>query len=888
MTTLADHRRAASESVRRTLTAAADIEVFQKIMEGDTVEIEDEADRAAMRETILAQRDAIIEKAKGNPKAEGNCVLEYTTADGQKIQFASSKSERETIRMLDEAYLRLGGSTDVQKRNAAIVFSLTTLGDEKTIPFEFLEMLKSVRAEATAVFGKKGVRQNDEDIHSLVNVNVLTQDARKLTAEGKALTPDNIRAAYRANCFAQSALHLVQETVRELLRQMGRKTLECARMCAHIRTGLQTIIPETFEALANAKTADEAKTILDGVMDTIRETTVREAAANDVRAKLEGFMNEALAREFGVLWNPANGKLAPYDKLAAWQGNALVTDIATGKVKANTAEEITEEFKKLARETAHAHAELLRSADGLGLSGDAVDRIKQHLLKINSFKHLDLAKIKTIAENIDVKPLVDAFAAKAPMDTIYEEISKLFQSAESKLPVIFEGAEELGPDETVKAVPLLIFMALDKSPNLAAKLEEFFADGDVQNAIEEDEGELPYGVPAMNMFMARSTPTPAQLSATLDKPDMHPLFAQALIRAADDAGLAQLPPEKKLAAFAPGTEAGRVLREALASMPSDMATTPEILYGLARGAARRIDAKGFAARVMAFDKVADGTSPAARTIQNFILDASGAPKNAPVREKLDLFNAKLQEETRKELVSTFTRLVTKHLVKTGEGGNRVEDFDGEHGMFKRDVVDGAMRVHLPGGGKLVADYKTARDQLVQFITGDDKATYKAASANVKKQTGLLMSIVTQYGPSMVRNAFISTLSKAGHTITLAGGFMKAQNPFVKPQTWTLAKAEDGSINVSVRITTGCGFLLSEQGQTIMDDTASYEETALDITIPADNLASLADQDWSTFDEGPFSAAGNDSDAQLAAIPKQFLLDPTVTATNHLHFDAPSA
>ena len=207
-----------------------------------------------------------------------------------------------------------------------------------------------------------------------------------------------------------------------------------------------------------------------------------------------------------------------------------------------------------------------------------------------------------------------------------------------------------------------------------------------------------------------------------------------------------------------------------------MAPTPEILYGLARGAARRIDAKGFAAKVMAFDKVADGTSPAARTIQNFILDASGAPENAPVREKLDLFNAKLQEEPRKELVSTFTRLVTKYLVKTGEGGTRIEDFDGEHGMFKRDVVDGAMRVHLPGGCKLVADYNIARDQLVQFITGDDKATYKAASANVKKQTGLLMSIVTQYGPSMVRNAFISTLSKAGHTITLAGGFMKAQNP----------------------------------------------------------------------------------------------------------------
>ena len=583
---LAEHRRAASDSVHRTLTESEEIANFQKIIEGNAAEVDGD-DRFETQKMILAQRDAIIAKAKGNPKAEGNCVLEYTTETGQKILFASSKSERETIRMLDEAYLLLDGGTDVGKRNDGIAFCLTsTFG--KPIPFEINEMLNSVRAEATAVFGKEAVAQADKPVYRLVSSHTLCQDVAKLTAEGKAVTADNLREAYRANCFTQSASNLVERTVERLLREMGRKTSDCAR----IRADLQKIMPETFSALAEAKTADEAKAILDGAMGTIRETTAKEVAALDANAKLEDFMNEAFAKEIGVKWNPANGKLASFGYLANKQGGALVTDIVTGKVKANTPEEITAEFKKLAQKTARSHAEFLRGADTLGLSGDALDRVKQHLLGINSFKLLDLAKAKALAGEIDVKPLADAIAAKAPMEKIFEEIGKLHASAQSKIGALFEGADEIGADEADKGVPLLLFMAMDKAPNLAVNLERFLAGGDVQNAIDADEGELPGGVAPVNAYMSRPTLTPAQLAATLGKPDMQPLFAQALMKAADEAGLAQLPPEKKLAAFAAGTAAGRILREALAAMPPGMSPTPNFLYGIARGAARGIDAAG--------------------------------------------------------------------------------------------------------------------------------------------------------------------------------------------------------------------------------------------------------------------------------------------------------
>ncbi|MBQ2624822.1 MAG: hypothetical protein IJG18_06965 [Kiritimatiellae bacterium] len=1360
---LEQYRRAASDSVRRTMTESEEIANFQKIIEGNAAEVAGE-DRGEMLKTILAQRDAIIANAKGNPKAEGNCVLEYTTENGQKILFASSKSERETIRMLDEAYLLLAGGTNLKKRNAAIAFCLTT-SVGKPIPFEIKEMADSVRAEATAVFGKGAVAQADKPVSRLVKDSTLREDVEKMTEEGKAVTADNLREVYRANCFRQSALNLVERTVEGLLREMGRKTSGCA----DIRGNLEKIMPETFRALAEAKTADEAKAILNGAMGTIRETTAKAAAAIDAKAKLKDFMNEAFAREVGVKWNPANGELASFEYLATKQGDALKTDILTGKVKAGTPEEITAEFKKLAQKTAHAHAEFLRGADALGLSGDAVDRVKQHLLGISSFKRLDLAKAKALAGEIDVKPLADAFAAKAPMAKIFEEIGKLHASAESKIPALYAGAREIGADETIKGVPLLLFMALDKSPNLAVKLERFLAGGDVQKAIDADERELSDGVTQVDTYMGRPTTTPAQLAATLGKPDMQPLFAQALMKAADEAGLAQLPPEKKLAAFGAGTAAGRILREALAAMPKDMSPTPNFLYGIARGAARGIDVAGLrsinetakrfakdaamqgkvlaagyhkselpmlaeafafiksatgcsdadaltktldpasserrlfqyggrftasadnfkaglklmdtfktwfentaanvkskncntlteknagstfltkeglmgfekfvfedialdptfnlaapdpekafgiennkamnffargngsgctgtvaqlspekrqvvyavfaaleppspqpkgatnvvansdtlsrilrhfdeivelknsgkldrthinavlvpdldippdtsshdvndvfmnklyekygtnqgklmevsnyieqsgctlaealaaaegkgpkpktlpdyspttmkieeidgstkggrsrilgdfvrpenpkyldgtrilsaeqnhftvhigqetftadgknggagnavianrietlcgkvhvsqASSVMralsqaahqpllpllpeqgiqggigtehipltytlsrndetgaitirysepegmpvkfhwettvaldgsststpiqftetleesgrkALAKTAGGTSPAAKTMQTFILDASGAPQNAPVMEKLGRFNAKLQEETRKDLVNTFAFLVNKNLVRKDGGGNRTEDFDCVHYQFNRDVVAGGMTVNLPGGGKVsTTNYETARDQLVQFITGDDKATYKAASANVKKQTGLLMSIVTQYAPSMVKNAFVSTLSNGGHEMSLAGGRKGAPNPFQKPLTWTLGKAEDGSIKASVTITEGIGFLFTAQGETKVDDTASYEETTLDITIPAGNLSTLADQDWSTFDEGAVNAAGKDADAQLSAIPQQFRLEATVNASYNLHFDAPAA
>jgi len=1363
---LAGKRNDAAGSLNRTQTESEEIANFQKIISGDTAGIDiEKAYDLGLQDTILAQKDAILAKSKGNPKSQGDCVLEFETESGQKCLLSSGKSERDTIKMLDEAYILLNGGTNLAKRNATIARMITDQNKD-CIPFDFREMIKSVRAEATGLFGTEAVEQRENRLDNLVKGFDITSSADAMADKGIALTPDNFREVFRKSCIMQSARNLVKNKIDAVMQGLGEK----APIGTRIQATLLESMPEVFEALANAKTKEEVDGIIESAMPKIREATTRGVLANKEHKQLENYMNEAFAAEMGVKWKGGDAELASFRVLAGTRGKDLFEAIVGGRNKAGTPEEIASEFKKLAAKTAQERAQILRDADALGLSGDAVDRVKQHLTAINGIKRLDLAKVASLAKDIDVKPLADAFAQNAPMAKIFEEIAKLRGAAVGKIPVLFEGASEIGADEDAKGTPLLLFMALDKSPGLAARLEAFLLNGDVQNALNAENAELPNGLLDVNVYMTARKTSLADIAPTIGKPDMKPLFAQALMKAADEAGLAQLPPEKKLAAFGAGTAAGRILREALAAMPKDMSPTPNFLYGIARGAARGIDAaglrsinetakrfaqdaamqekvlaagyhkselpmladafafiksatgcsdadaltktldpasserrlfqyggrftasadnfkaglklmdtfktwfentaanvkskncntlteknagttfltkaglKGFekfvfediaidptfnlaspdpekafgiennkamnffargngsgctgtlaqlspekrqvvyavfaalepprteantggtnvasnaetlartlrhfdeivalknsgkldrahinavlvpdlelppdappstvsdvyitklraafprdmgklmeasnyveqtgctldeavtaaegkgpkpktladyspttmriedidgttsggrgfmlgdfvrpenpkyldgtrilgeeqnhftvkigqetftadgtnggagnsviadrienlcgkvhvdqASSVMrslsqaahqpllplllqhgiqggignehipltytlsrnddtgaitirysepegmpvkfhwettvaldgsststpiqftetleeagkkALAKTAGGTSPAAKTMQNFILDASGAQENAPVTEKLGRYNAKLQEETRKDLVNTFVHLVNKHLVKKDGGGNRTEDFDCVHYQFNRDVVAGGMTVNLPGGGKVsTTSYETARDQLVQFITGDANATYKTASANVKKQTGLLMSIVTQYGPSMVKNAFVSTLSNGGHEMSLAGGRKGAPNPFQKPLTWTLGKAEDGSIKASVTITEGIGFLFTAQGETKVDDTASYEETTLDITIPAGNLSTLADQDWSTFDEGAVNAAGKDSDAQLKAIPQQFRLEATVNASYNLHFDAPAA
>ena len=868
---LAAYRRAASDSVRRTQMESTDIANFQKIVEGDAAEVTDDNRKATLK-MIMGQRNGILAQCKNNPSQEGACVLEFETSGGAKLQFSTGKSQLDTVKMLDEAYLRLAHGAGTAKRNAGIAEAF--MRENEKIPFEFRQMAMEVREEATNIFGKESVNQKDDEIGFLVRAFEVKTIASEMTKKGVDLTPENMRAHFREACMKKSSNNFLIESVNKTMAEAGIAGAVDMEVCA----AMKARHPDLAGRLANAKSADEAKQIIDGLKDEIAQVAAKCSHCETAKAQLTGYIQEAFAKEMGAEWKSGDRELVNMSKLVGSKGNALAEDILADKVAASDKAAIEAEFKALAANLAHGRAEQLRQVDALGLPADSAYLAKRHLMNNNDTRNLKVDLAFQLSRDIDVKGLADAFRTNAPKEKIYQELEKFSQDAGGKLQALFAGAEEVGGEENMLGIPVMMYMALGKEPELATQYAKFFARPDVQADRQEFGTKMPVSVASLSDYVNNERLMPADIAATLGKPGMNPLFSQALSKAVDEMGPVQQPPGGKHALFAEGTAAGRSLRKSLQVLGAQAAITPEILYGLAKEALR-----------VGVDKTVDGTSPAAHTMQTFVLDASGAPENAPLKEKLEAFDATLQEETRKDLINTFTYLVDKHLVKQGEGGKRTENFDAVHGQFDRDLVVGGMTVNLPGGGTLsTKNYATARDQLVQFITGDANATYKTASANVKKQTGLLMSILTQCGPSMAKNGFISTLQKAGHEYTLSGGRMMVENAHEKPMTWTLGKAEDGSIKATVTQTGPLGFLFTAQGPMQLDDTTSYEETTLDITIPADNLASLADQDWSTFDPAPYNAAGKDPDAQLAAIPQQFRLAPTVTATYHLHLDAPPA
>ena len=194
-----------------------------------------------------------------------------------------------------------------------------------------------------------------------------------------------------------------------------------------------------------------------------------------------------------------------------------------------------------------------------------------------------------------------------------------------------------------------------------------------------------------------------------------------------------------------------------------------------------------------------------------------------------------------------------------------------------------------GRKEISNDYETARDQLVQFITGNDDQTFETVSKSVKKRVGLLMSILSQFTANAAMTAFLRAIDRPGLTYQYLGNSQAAAD---KPMAFTLDEAPDGGIRITLNMSNGVGaiVLTDKDGHPVthvMDGATSCCDVKLQITIPGDDFRKLADADWAQFDFESFQAQGQnpDLDAQLEKIPERFRLDATVDASLRFQLDA---
>ena len=64
----------------------------------------------------------------------------------------------------------------------------------------------------------------------------------------------------------------------------------------------------------------------------------------------------------------------------------------------------------------------------------------------------------------------------------------------------------------------------------------------------------------------------------------------------------------------------------------------------------------------------------------------------------------------------------------------------------------------------------------------------------------------------------------------------------------------------------------------------YYEYEMEITLPKDNLETLANADWAQYDREAVNDYVGDIDGRIALIPEQFRFTGTVDISYHMHFN----
>ncbi len=281
--------------------------------------------------------------------------------------------------------------------------------------------------------------------------------------------------------------------------------------------------------------------------------------------------------------------------------------------------------------------------------------------------------------------------------------------------------------------------------------------------------------------------------------------------------------------------------------------------------------------------VSGNDTAAVQHLQRIVATAPCLPADATPEEKGAAFAAKLSENVAKAMTTRVTHVFCKSFV-----GNKVENFDNDHGQFKVDQKRD-MKVYIDDRDKrddISQDYEKARDKLVRFITGNDEDTFKDASESVKRQTGLLMSFLNQYTATSVMSGFTDTVEREGVNVQFGGattGRAESEMDF------TLGRTAAGDIQITFGKDLGAAGigLTDEEGDKMymLDGDTSRCRIGMEIILPADNFREVAEADWTALDYDAFEAAPDgDTDAQLALIPEQLRLNAKITASAHFELN----
>ena len=293
---------------------------------------------------------------------------------------------------------------------------------------------------------------------------------------------------------------------------------------------------------------------------------------------------------------------------------------------------------------------------------------------------------------------------------------------------------------------------------------------------------------------------------------------------------------------------------------------------------------------------ATGSSPAVDKIRELVMSAPCVSTAGTQDEKSRAFTTKLSENTAKQISAKATNLIYKQFVHDGKA-----DFTTKHEQFAKDlnrdlnvyvekrtkkdgiVEDGIVKDEIVED-EISRNFETARDEIVRVITGNRGDTFENATDSVKRQTGVLMSIINQYTSTAVINAFQDALEKPNFLLMVShDDNCKADTPM----NFTLTRTTTGDIHITFGQVVGTNVVsvTEETGvsQYWTNTNSSCSNIGVEITLSAGSLKDVAEADWAQANLAAFEAEG-DVNKQADLIPPELRLDMKVSATAHFVLD----
>ena len=432
----------------------------------------------------------------------------------------------------------------------------------------FVAMMSDVRAKVLRRFGEDGTPDEDE-LHLLVPARQVSD--RILEPGAKRATPNGMRDWYLKLAINEGARRFATRQTAKRLTALG-KAPGCAK---RLFNSIALRHPEIVSRIALARNPAAAKAEFDRFIALIDASILRD---EDCTVCLQAFPDRARSALAGFLDVPTEllDGFGTMDNLVLTRiGENLRTEILDGVNPADGRAEIDAAYMNKAFAFADERRRAFAGIDAMDLPAAAKDRLKMEVLSYNKIDYLSFDRIFAIGNGPQPDNLIALIDANAPKNDIYSELRTITHAINTEIGAMVSelsaAGKEIGQDEITNTRRLILEVFLGKVPGLRERLVSFLRRPDVAGDDFHDNTQPSY-VAFQFEHIVENADAKGHVLANLGTPHLHPVYGQALVVAANEAGR-HLSPADALALFAAGTPAGDMLREALGQFEGELDTT---------------------------------------------------------------------------------------------------------------------------------------------------------------------------------------------------------------------------------------------------------------------------------------------------------------------------